>query len=104
MRRSLYGDVDLVLSLPEIFPIVSEFEVFEFNPFLNDLHCAVSLTLNCLNSSKWVSSFNGADNYGNQIHNSRYVWEEPKRAGFINSVSKDEACLCFGNNALQQQH
>ena len=63
----------LVISSLEILPIVSELEVFEFNSFLNGLHCPVSLTFNCLYTSKQVSNFNGADNYSNQMSSCRYV-------------------------------
>ena len=68
----------LLLISSETLPIVNELEVFEFNLILSDLHFPVSLTLYCFNSSKRVSNFNSADNYGNQMPSSRYAWEELK--------------------------
>ena len=52
-----------------MLPIVNSFKVFEFDPFLSELHCPVSLTVNCLNFCEQVSSFNSADNHGNQMLN-----------------------------------
>ena len=78
--------VDLVNSLSEILSIVKEFDVFELNLFLSDVDCPISSILNCLNSTKRGSSFNCADNYGNQMPNSRYVWKKPKRTSFVNSL------------------
>ena len=68
---------DLVISSSEILPIVNELKVFEFNPFLVT-YIAQYHELNCLNFANGVCNFNGANNYGNQVPISRYVWEEPK--------------------------
>ena len=37
--------VDYFICSPSIFPIVSNFEVLDFDPLLSDIHCAVTLTL-----------------------------------------------------------
>ena len=37
--------VDYAISSPEIFPIVKDFCVHDFNPIFSDVHCAISLEL-----------------------------------------------------------
>ena len=76
--------VDLVISAPEIFPIVKEYELFNFNPFLSDVYCPFSLSLKSFNSNKQGSSFNCKDIYRRHMSGGRWVWEEIKKMDFVN--------------------
>ena len=37
--------VDYAISSPEIFPIIKDFCLHDFNPIFSDVHCAISLEL-----------------------------------------------------------
>lgn len=96
--------VDYMIASPELFPLVSRFEVQDFCPLLSDVHCPVVASIDSRAPPPEVPLEEGGSS-----NRYKFYWDEDKKAGYQGSLSSadlyanlDEALRTVENHPSQE--
>ena len=73
--------MDYVILSPSLFPYISEFEIFPFDPMTSDAHNGLHFSLICIEIE-----FKQPDSYDQPVSMSRSIWNSAESVSFVQSL------------------